>query len=42
MGGSYLIMAGATQYHWLHQLPKNRATGGPAHQPINLTFRAMA
>ena len=39
MGGSCLIMAGATQHHWLHQLPKNRATGRPAH---NLTFRAMA
>ena len=36
--GSCLIMAGATQHHWLHQLPKTRAPVGPR---INLTFRKM-
>ncbi len=37
--GSCLIMAGATQHHWLHQLPK---TAQPVGARINLTFRAMA
>ena len=36
--GSCLVMAGATQHHWLHQLPK---TGRPVGPRINLTFRAM-
>jgi alkylated DNA repair dioxygenase AlkB len=36
--GSCLIMAGATQHHWLHQLPKTKAAVGPR---INLTFRRM-
>ena len=36
--GSCLIMAGATQHHWLHQLPKTAQAVGPR---INLTFRAM-
>jgi alkylated DNA repair dioxygenase AlkB len=36
--GSCLIMAGATQHHWLHQLPKTKAPVGPR---INLTFRGM-
>jgi alkylated DNA repair dioxygenase AlkB len=36
--GSCLIMAGATQHHWLHQLPKTAQAIGPR---INLTFRAM-
>jgi alkylated DNA repair dioxygenase AlkB len=36
--GSCLIMAGATQHHWLHQLPK---TAQPVGRRINLTFRAM-
>jgi len=36
--GSCLIMAGATQHHWLHQLPKTKAPVGPR---INLTFRKM-
>ena len=36
--GSCLIMAGATQHHWLHQLPKTSRAVGPR---INLTFRAM-
>lgn len=36
--GSCLVMAGATQHHWLHQLPKTRRPVGPR---INLTFRRM-
>jgi alkylated DNA repair dioxygenase AlkB len=36
--GSCLIMAGATQHHWLHQLPK---TARPVAPRINLTFRSM-
>ena len=36
--GSCLIMAGATQHHWLHQLPKTARDVGPR---INLTFRSM-
>jgi alkylated DNA repair dioxygenase AlkB len=36
--GSCLIMAGATQHHWLHQLPKTAREVGPR---INLTFRSM-
>jgi alkylated DNA repair dioxygenase AlkB len=36
--GSCLIMAGATQHHWLHQLPKTAQAVGPR---INLTFRQM-
>jgi alkylated DNA repair dioxygenase AlkB len=36
---SCLIMAGATQHHWLHQLPKTARPVGPR---INLTFRRMA
>jgi len=34
--GSCLVMAGATQRHWLHQLPKTARPVGPR---INLTFR---
>jgi alkylated DNA repair dioxygenase AlkB len=37
--GSCLVMAGATQHHWLHQVPK---TSRPVGSRINLTFRAMA
>jgi alkylated DNA repair dioxygenase AlkB len=37
--GSCLVMAGATQHHWLHQVPK---TAQPVGLRINLTFRAMA
>jgi alkylated DNA repair dioxygenase AlkB len=37
--GSCLVMAGATQHHWLHQVPK---TACPVAPRINLTFRAMA
>jgi alkylated DNA repair dioxygenase AlkB len=36
--GSCLVMAGATQHHWLHQVPK---TSRPVGLRINLTFRAM-
>jgi alkylated DNA repair dioxygenase AlkB len=36
---SCLVMAGATQHHWLHQVPK---TNRPVGARINLTFRAMA
>jgi alkylated DNA repair dioxygenase AlkB len=32
-------LAGATQHHWLHQVPK---TNRPVGSRINLTFRAMA
>jgi alkylated DNA repair dioxygenase AlkB len=37
--GSCLIMAGATQHHWLHQIPKTARPVGPR---INLTFRSMS
>ncbi len=36
--GSLLVMAGATQHHWLHQVPKTARPVGPR---INLTFRSM-
>jgi alkylated DNA repair dioxygenase AlkB len=36
--GSYLLMAGATQHNWLHQVPKETKTRSPR---INLTFRAI-
>jgi alkylated DNA repair dioxygenase AlkB len=36
---SCLVMAGATQHRWLHQVPKTSRPVGPR---INLTFRAMA
>jgi alkylated DNA repair dioxygenase AlkB len=36
--GSCLIMAGATQHHWLHQIPKTARPIGPR---LNLTFRRM-
>jgi alkylated DNA repair dioxygenase AlkB len=36
--GSCLVMAGSTQHHWLHQVPKTARAVGPR---INLTFRAM-
>lgn len=34
--GSLLIMGGATQHHWVHQIPKTRKALEPR---INLTFR---
>jgi alkylated DNA repair dioxygenase AlkB len=36
--GSLLLMKGATQKHWLHQLPKTKKIIGPR---INLTFRSI-
>lgn len=36
--GSLLLMKGATQKHWLHQLPKTKKNIGPR---INLTFRSI-
>jgi alkylated DNA repair dioxygenase AlkB len=36
--GSCLVMAGATQHHWLHQIPKTAREVGPR---VNLTFRCM-
>jgi alkylated DNA repair dioxygenase AlkB len=36
--GSLLIMAGATQEYWLHQIPK---TARPVEPRINLTFRRI-
>jgi alkylated DNA repair dioxygenase AlkB len=36
--GSVLVMAGATQHHWRHRLPKTSQAVGPR---INLTFRAV-
>lgn len=36
--GSLLIMKGATQTNWLHQLPKTKKVNTPR---INLTFRKM-
>jgi alkylated DNA repair dioxygenase AlkB len=34
--GSLLIMAGATQHHWKHSVPKSKT---PVGERINLTFR---
>jgi alkylated DNA repair dioxygenase AlkB len=36
--GSYLLMAGSTQHHWLHEIPK---TARPVGERINLTFRTI-
>lgn len=36
--GSLLLMGGAMQHHWLHQVPKTRK---PVGQRINLTFRKI-
>lgn len=36
--GSLLVMAGAMQHHWLHQIPKTRKT---TEKRINLTFRRI-
>lgn len=36
--GSLLLMQGATQHHWLHQIPK---TAKPVGKRINLTFRVI-
>lgn len=37
--GSLLLMKGATQHHWKHQLPKSKRITTPR---INLTFRVIA
>lgn len=36
--GSLLVMKGATQSHWLHQLPKSQKI---SEERINLTFRSI-
>ena len=36
--GSLLLMQGATQHHWLHQIPKTKR---PLGERINLTFRKI-
>ncbi len=36
--GSYLLMKGTTQHHWLHQIPKSKRAMG---ERINLTFRKV-
>lgn len=36
--GSLLLMGGAMQHHWLHQVPKTRK---PVGRRINLTFRKI-
>jgi alkylated DNA repair dioxygenase AlkB len=37
--GSFLLMQGATQHHWVHQVPKSRR---PCGERINLTFRSVS
>jgi alkylated DNA repair dioxygenase AlkB len=37
--GSLLVMAGATQHHWQHQIAKTRKASGLR---LNLTFRRIA
>ncbi len=37
--GSLLVMRGATQRNWLHQIPKSTKVSSPR---VNLTFRMMA
>ncbi len=36
--GSLLLMRGATQHHWLHQVPKSKR---PLDERINLTYRVI-
>lgn len=36
--GSLIIMKGALQHHWLHQIPAQKKVSGPR---INLTFRTI-
>lgn len=36
--GSFLLMRGATQHHWQHQIPKTKR---PVPPRINLTFRVI-
>jgi alkylated DNA repair dioxygenase AlkB len=37
-GGQLVVMAGATQRHWEHALPKTKQVRTPR---INLTFRTI-
>ena len=37
--GSYLLMQGPTQHHWVHRIPRSNHPMGPR---INLTFRVVA
>ncbi|MCV6605099.1 MAG: alpha-ketoglutarate-dependent dioxygenase AlkB, partial [Porticoccaceae bacterium] len=37
--GAMLVMAGATQKFWQHQVPKEKAVTAPR---INITFRRVA
>lgn len=36
--GSYLLMQGETQHHWVHQIPKSKKN---MNERINLTFRVI-
>ena len=36
--GSFLLMKGATQHHWMHEIPRTAKIIGPR---INLTFRVI-
>jgi alkylated DNA repair dioxygenase AlkB len=36
--GSFLLMKGATQHHWMHEIPRTAKAIGPR---INLTFRVI-
>ena len=36
--GSFLLMKGSTQHHWMHEIPRTAKTIGPR---INLTFRVI-
>ena len=36
--GSFLLMEGATQHHWMHEIPRTAKIIGPR---INLTFRVI-
>ena len=36
--GSFLLMKGATQHHWMHEIPR---TAKPIGSRINLTFRVI-
>ena len=36
--GSFLLMQGSTQHHWMHEIPR---TAKPINSRINLTFRVI-
>ena len=36
--GSFLLMKGSTQHHWMHEIPRTAKPIGPR---INLTFRVI-